>query len=740
MSIYLRASRAQHGMYIVGNATSASSVEMWKCVIDLLKTRNQLDTSLRLRCPRHEDERLFVSNPADFEVVSPEGGCSKACGQRLKCGHTCEFLCHADARHQISDCKKPCERGRPSCGHACPKRCSDPCGLCNVPMPNIKLRCGHIAKELPCHQAQAIADTIIRCPIKVTRTLRCGHEMEMECWKPEKDAKCTSVCGGLLACGHICSNPCHKCNMLSSDENDSKQHAPCPKICNKDYKVCTHRCSRRCHDGDCGPCQHKCELRCVHSRCVGICGQDCAPCAEACTWSCKHLGRCIMPCGAPCSRLPCNYRCSGLLKCGHQCPSICGETCPEVDFCQQCCSPKVKDTVVDFLEYSTYEKINLDEDPIIVLPCKHFFTRSSLDGTFDIGSVYDTDANGDFVASRRSGSLASQHVRCPNCRLPVSQIQRYNRITKAAILESLLKTLISRSHQAYYVLLDQYEQFRNDMDANREEKMSKFTRNPPKRTPIQYQNINIIYHRGREFGALRQRVKQFLRDVDESNQPHVKVYTNAIAAFSRANASVKTRSGLELARQIDVPTPDRKHRILGSLLEARLNHFQYADRLQMADKLSSLEGCREDSYPLYQEISERCKDIAKKADKVKSECDQLEYPQHAVDILLLQAELKVIEIRCAQVIKNPEIKKSEISQLRTNGLKFLEDCAPYFQRYQSCRKFEDAVSRARNMLQGATPFYEAVSLAERKAIDGAMRHEFGQRVSWYYCRNRHPVL
>lgn len=50
-----------------------------------------------------------------------------------------------------------------------------------------------------------------------------------------------------------------------------------------------------------------------------------------------HLqGRCDLPCGAPCRRLPCNQRCTKLLSCGHRCPSLCGEPCPNKKFCIKC--------------------------------------------------------------------------------------------------------------------------------------------------------------------------------------------------------------------------------------------------------------------------------------------------------------------------------------------------------------------------------------------------------------------
>ena len=52
-------------------------------------------------------------------------------------------------------------------------------------------------------------------------------------------------------------------------------------------------------------------------------------------------GLCPLPCGAPCLRLPCDERCSLLLACGHRCPSVCGEACPDPTFCIQCGSSDI---------------------------------------------------------------------------------------------------------------------------------------------------------------------------------------------------------------------------------------------------------------------------------------------------------------------------------------------------------------------------------------------------------------
>ncbi|KND86470.1 NFX1-type zinc finger-containing protein 1 [Tolypocladium ophioglossoides CBS 100239] len=65
-------SRAQHGMYIIGNADTYNNVSMWADVIDMLQKSACFGRNLELQCPRHPDARLLVSQPDHFLQFSPE--------------------------------------------------------------------------------------------------------------------------------------------------------------------------------------------------------------------------------------------------------------------------------------------------------------------------------------------------------------------------------------------------------------------------------------------------------------------------------------------------------------------------------------------------------------------------------------------------------------------------------------------------------------------------------------------
>ncbi|PGG95383.1 hypothetical protein AJ79_10093, partial [Helicocarpus griseus UAMH5409] len=101
-------SRAQHGMYLIGNVDTYSNIPMWQTSIGMLRATESIGTAFGLCCPRHPDTVLQASEPLDFEKFSPEGGCQLPCDRRLtSCGHKCLARCHSDRMHEVFKCPQP---------------------------------------------------------------------------------------------------------------------------------------------------------------------------------------------------------------------------------------------------------------------------------------------------------------------------------------------------------------------------------------------------------------------------------------------------------------------------------------------------------------------------------------------------------------------------------------------------------------------------------------------------------
>jgi hypothetical protein len=60
------------------------------------------------------------------------------------------------------------------------------------------------------------------------------------------------------------------------------------------------------------------------------------------------------------------------------------------------------------LEMKEYSEIDLDESPIVVLSCGHFFTAETLDGITGIAEVYEQNALGEFVGLRDISTILAR--------------------------------------------------------------------------------------------------------------------------------------------------------------------------------------------------------------------------------------------------------------------------------------------------------------------------------------------
>jgi hypothetical protein len=256
-------SRAQHGMYLIGNAETYSSVGMWQKVIGMLRATDSVGKSLALCCPRHPDTDAEVQQPDDFHKLSPEGGCREACADRLDCGHQCGARCHSEAMHAVFLCEQSCQRRHQPCDHACQKpRCGEPCGKCMILVDNVQLPCGHVKHRVACHLTRNLPG--ITCDVKISKRVPgCEHDVVLKCSVDvsRKGFKCPTPCNTSLSCGHPCPGNCGQCNTKDMHDEPVVKHAACKKICGRKHGTCNHDCNRQCHDGtDCGLCQEPCEV------------------------------------------------------------------------------------------------------------------------------------------------------------------------------------------------------------------------------------------------------------------------------------------------------------------------------------------------------------------------------------------------------------------------------------------------------------------------------------------------
>ncbi|CAG7918432.1 unnamed protein product [Penicillium olsonii] len=451
-------SRAQHGMYIIGNSETSRHVPTWAKVLYLLRQGRNIGPALELQCPRHPNTVINVSMPKVLNELSPEGGCQQRCMLPLKCAHVCPRRCHSETLHDAVICPMPCPRPLRNCVHICPKKCGMACpDKCKVEIPQKGriLACGHSIKILPCWQSQDIST--FRCPQSVQRKiLGCNHVVSTSCWVDVESTgfRCRAIWSNSLPCGHTCQRECHQC-ITKESGGIKTDHGACKERCKRKHSTCSHTCSLPCHGrGTCPPCQESCKASCSHSKCQQKCSQPCPPCTELkCPSGCPH-GSCSLPCAAPCDHKPCSKPCEKTLRCGHRCPSVCGEKCPPFFCCQLCGNPQVKNREADPILKQKYSDINLNETPCLFPDCGHFLTIDAMDAHMDIASHYEIDAQGKPLSLRNpSTPLSFQRFKqCPTCPAPLSGIARYARINHRASFDESVKKLIVLTNREFVPL------------------------------------------------------------------------------------------------------------------------------------------------------------------------------------------------------------------------------------------------------------------------------------------------
>lgn len=187
-----------------------------------------------------------------------------------------------------------------------------------------------------------------------------------------------------------------------------------------------------------------------------------------------------------------------------------------------CCARK--DVRVDLLEFKTYAEIDLDETPIAVLGCGHFFTGETLDGLVGMDRVYTRDKFGNYNGLQDPSGLSTVPT-CPDCRVPIHQFatRRYNRAINRAVLDETSKRFLVSGRRR----LEELE----GRVAAAEEKLSE-TRG----------KISVLFNmssRYKTIMGLQSEAVQLVRDMDAEHQPTKKLFDTALT-FQRLESETRS--------------------------------------------------------------------------------------------------------------------------------------------------------------------------------------------------------
>jgi len=620
---------------------------MWSNILSLLTRQDNFGDELELQCPRHKDKQIFVKNPDDFLRFSPEGGCDERCALIHECGHACTHKCHSVMLHKAVVCTAECTRKLPGCEHPCPIPCGKKCAPCRVPIPHVFLPCGHTSYDVACHEAQN--PNKIVCRRSVIKTVPgCGHKLDVACFFDVTDPrfKCPSVCEQNLSCGHKCIAKCHECRTPSTLREDGSKHVQCRSLCERGFNTCGHSCTKKCHVGiECGVCDKPCELRCTHSKCTKKCSEACTPCAAQCTWNCVHRGKCNMPCAAPCDILPCSKRCEENLLCGHRCPSVCGEQCPDIKFCQQCAKPEILETVVDMVCMETYQQIELDTNPVIFLTCGHFFCMDTVDGLMQMRDVYEYDREDNIISQKPQENwikdIKQSQTRCPSCRGTLTDILRYNRVAKGVMIEVLTQKFLLTAHREFLSLEQRLSDTEKELNNGRkslEADVGKLYGPDPTQAAATAGSTNpitsVINRRHGRLMELSKAATRYITSVTREEQPYVRIHALVADCIRRKRITDSTYT-------VDDTSVVLRNRLLGQALFLRATWARLYDLLSIHE-LKALKDRPGEKKRV-------AKSMLKSIEKLKAGCKQMEQDAAAAHQPRQQVEAKLYHARFVSI-------------------------------------------------------------------------------------------
>ncbi|KAF2138624.1 uncharacterized protein K452DRAFT_256255 [Aplosporella prunicola CBS 121167] len=724
-------SRAQHGMYVIGNSQTAGGVQMWADVLDILREGSQIGNQLELCCPRHRDKPIIVCSPDDFPLLSPEGGCNQACDKRLRCGHACINKCHSDMLHDAVECLEPCPRPIKGCDHSCPRTCGRSCPekcTVNVHDSTRTLACGHLKPDLPCWQAQNLSS--VTCQVIVTRDIPgCGHKLRLPCYinYTTDEFKCSASCGAVLPCGHTCKHSCSSCKTRVNGAIDTENHGICKQVCGRNYTTCRHSCRTPCHgDKPCPLCDAPCEVQCSHSRCSKKCREPCDPCAEAvCSSNCPH-SKCSLPCAAPCDWLPCSRRCEKILSCGHRCPSLCGEKCPGAEYCQNCATEDIKDQQVDYIMMLKYREIDLDEDPCIFPSCGHIMTVANMDGHMDMNAHYHTSPDGTLSGVKPVEHFSKNEAIkvCPTCRGPLRNVARYGRIVRRALLDESMKKFIVWSNDEYLALYQRFQDAHEYL-VNTAENVSPAPSAPVKLSisgSAAHQCILIrqtagemlLSGRYQNILSLRNQIQRYVYKVRKEEQPFKKVWDLCEDARRRRNATGSFHFDNEVLQT--------RAYLMASALLIRCDIGILTDVVAVwKDKVP--RELRADAELDFSKNHKVCTGLLNEAEKMQN-------PLQVVEAHVFIAQYNAIE-RLSAPAETAET-------LRQQGMEHISTAKRLCEQHPGSTKgMANETTTVEKMLKEST-FFSVVTSEERRAVLAAMATEFRGTGHWYYCQNGHP--
>lgn len=397
----------------------------------------------------------------------------------------------------------------------------------------------------------------------------------------------------------------------------------------------------------------------------------------------------------------------------------------------------------------TYEEIDLDESPIIVLGCGHFFTAESLDGLIGMAEVYEQDERGEFNGLQdASHSLARSIPRCPDCQRPVRQYstQRFNRVINRAVIDEMSKRFLVDGKDKLQKLRKDIVGLDSDFRKSLDEILALIR--PAKERNVTHQTDNLTPAEGLEIliklkdrfdkaRKLEKGIRSFREKVKDKNQPAHKLYEATVIA-ARQKSVDQMMMDLDISSSVPVIARDRRVTFGGRIAELQAECIILTDKFHIAKLLKTTTVGASLKLPggapeqLAKPFFNTCKTFI-------VDCNEESLPKLCVEATLYYARLAHSNQSYCRSIRTETERASEHVLITKELLeKAKQLCAHPFQNAEQLRY---AVEQYIKIF--GKEWYEEVTPHELDAIKVAMldgpRGFATHSGHWYNCANGHPV-
>lgn len=397
-----------------------------------------------------------------------------------------------------------------------------------------------------------------------------------------------------------------------------------------------------------------------------------------------------------------------------------------------------------------YEEINVDETPVVVLGCGHFFTAESLDGILGMSEVYEIDEHGEFIRLKDvSGTLARLVPCCPDCKCPVRQFatQRYNRVINRAVIDEMSKRFLTSGKNELRELEERMAALERDLGTTRGDIMQPISQArghvTSSLTQAKIWEVNkILKQRYAESKSLESAIKEFRNSVADRHQPEQKLHDATVQAARRAAAATATvdahMANMTITDTAQILPRDRRITMGGRIAQIKTEFFILDDKFTVVKALKSISNSSSLKMPggapslLAVPFFQSCKVFIEES-KVEN------LPKLVVEASLLYASIaRSFESFC----QSSKINLEKATVHTTMATQLLEEAREVCQKpFQNAESLLNAVDDSIRLMK--KEWYEEVTAEEISAIKAAMVSGSQGIAShsghWYNCENGHPV-